>query len=224
MKILIAIIIIVNTISCGQSTNDKKVTTDSYNSKFRELRWANEDFPIKIKIPKSLESEVNSSEAFSNAVNAWNSALGFNILELYYEGEDVSTKQQPPYNTTDFLEGTPFQINSVIFPSEWLDDADDQVLALTSFSHGQISKRIFEADIIFNVENYSFSTNASGERGKIDLESVLVHELGHLLGLIHIEESEDSQSIMNPTLTTGSTKRNLSSGDFLRIQEKYQTN
>lgn len=60
----------------------------------------------------------------------------------------------------------------------------EQVLAATSFIIDSTSGAIVEADIFFN-EQFSWSVSAGGVTGRIDLESVALHELGHLLGLSH---------------------------------------
>ena len=41
------------------------------------------------------------------------------------------------------------------------------------------------------------------EKEVVDMESLALHELGHLLGLAHVPEETDAYSIMNPTLYIG---------------------
>ncbi|GMN41695.1 hypothetical protein TIFTF001_010928 [Ficus carica] len=55
----------------------------------------------------------------------------------------------------------------------------------------------------------------------IDLESVAVHEIGHLLGLGH---SSVEESIMYPTISSRTRKVELASDDILGIQELYGAN
>ncbi|CAH8312980.1 unnamed protein product [Eruca vesicaria subsp. sativa] len=59
------------------------------------------------------------------------------------------------------------------------------------------------------------------ERAAVDLESVAVHEIGHLLGLGH---SSVQDSIMYPTLTTGRRKVDLHSDDVEGVQYLYGSN
>ncbi|KAJ9175377.1 hypothetical protein P3X46_013940 [Hevea brasiliensis] len=53
---------------------------------------------------------------------------------------------------------------------------------------------------------------------EVDLESVAVHEIGHLLGLDH---SEDPNAIMYSTFSYGITKRDLSTDDVQGIRTLY---
>ena len=67
----------------------------------------------------------------------------------------------------------------------FLDRPDlDRVLAETSFLLDASTGQIIEADIFFNTR-FTWSTAPAGEQGRVDLESVVLHEIGHLLGLGH---------------------------------------
>lgn len=67
----------------------------------------------------------------------------------------------------------------------FLDRPDlDRVLGATSFLLDAASGEIIEADVFFNTR-FNWSTAAGGEAGRVDLESVALHEIGHLLGLGH---------------------------------------
>ncbi len=58
----------------------------------------------------------------------------------------------------------------------------DRVLGATSFLIDVTSGEIAEADIFFN-SRFGFSVAADGQPDRTDLEAVVLHELGHLLGL-----------------------------------------
>ena len=97
--------------------------------------------------------------------------------------------------------------------------------------------RIKEASVLLNFESF----NAPG-KPRIDVESMFLHELGHVLGLLHscngsTSESADSttapscfasttpqaylDAVMFPFLETNQTRRELGENDFNRINCLY---
>jgi hypothetical protein len=69
----------------------------------------------------------------------------------------------------------------------------DRVLGATSFLIDTGTGEIAEADIFFN-SRFMFSVAANGEPDRVDLESIVLHELGHLLGLGHSAIGETERS------------------------------
>jgi hypothetical protein len=117
----------------------------------------------------------------------------------------------------------------------FLDEPDlDQVLGATSFLIDTTNGAIVEADVFFNTR-FAWSVAAGGQGGRVDLESVALHELGHLLGLGHsaIGETEmtpgggrrviASGAIMFPiAMTSGATAdRVLQADDIAGISDLY---
>lgn len=87
----------------------------------------------------------------------------------------------------------------------FLDRPDlDRVLGSTSFMVDSTTGSIYEADIFFN-SRFAFSVAPNGEAERVDLESVALHELGHLLGLGHsgIGETERMSGGGRRVLGTG---------------------
>jgi hypothetical protein len=76
----------------------------------------------------------------------------------------------------------------------------DRVLASTSFTVDTLTGEVLESDIFFNASQ-SWSVSASGEPGRQDVQSIALHEIGHLLGLGH--------SALGETELTGSGRRVL---------------
>jgi hypothetical protein len=67
----------------------------------------------------------------------------------------------------------------------FLDRPDlDRVLGLTSFLLDSATGEIREADVFFNTR-FTWSVSPAGEPGRTDLESIALHEIGHVLGLGH---------------------------------------
>jgi hypothetical protein len=60
----------------------------------------------------------------------------------------------------------------------------DRVLGSTSFTVDGVTGEVIEADIFLN-SIFPWSVSGAGETGREDVESIALHELGHLLGLGH---------------------------------------
>lgn len=108
---------------------------------------------------------------------------------------------------------------------------DDRVLASTSYLIDDLTGELLESDIFFNS---AFLWSVSGERGRWDLESIALHEIGHLGGLGHsaIGETEilsggrrvlSTGAVMFPiALGVGDTStRQLDPDDIAGISDLY---
>ena len=60
----------------------------------------------------------------------------------------------------------------------------DRVLGATTFIIDVVTGQIVESDVFFN-SLFLWSTTASGDSGRFDLQSVATHEIGHFVGLGH---------------------------------------
>ena len=119
----------------------------------------------------------------------------------------------------------------------FLDRPDlEQVLGATSFMIDTTNGAIVEADIFFNTR-FQWSVTPAGTPGRIDLESVALHELGHLLGLSHSALGETemqaggnrrvtaSGAVMFPIAMSSGTiaERVLHADDVAGVSDLYPT-
>lgn len=110
----------------------------------------------------------------------------------------------------------------------------DRVLASTNFLVDISSGALLESDIFFN-SSFSWSTAPAGELGRFDLESIALHEIGHLSGLGHsaLGETElregggrrvlGAEAVMFPIAFASGTiaGRTLKADDIAGISDLY---
>lgn len=110
----------------------------------------------------------------------------------------------------------------------------DRVLAATRILTNETTGEIVEADIYFN-SSFPWSVSPSGEAGRFDVESIALHEVGHLLGLGHsaIGETElqlggrhrviASAAVMFPIAFTAGDieERTLHADDIAGVSDIY---
>ena len=110
----------------------------------------------------------------------------------------------------------------------------DRVLASTSFLVDAATGELLESDIFFN-SSFPWSTASAGEAGRFDLESIALHEIGHLSGLGHsaLGETElregggrrvlGAEAIMFPIAFASGTiaGRTLKADDIAGISDLY---
>jgi hypothetical protein len=111
----------------------------------------------------------------------------------------------------------------------------DRVLGSTSFTIDVVTGEVVESDIFFNA-NFQWSLADTGEADRFDLESIALHEIGHLHGLGHsaLGETElraggrrvlSAEAVMFPIAFSAGTTlgRTLRADDIAGIRDLYAT-
>jgi Matrixin len=92
----------------------------------------------------------------------------------------------------------------------------DRVLASTSFVVDAATGALVESDIFFN-SAFSWSVAPNGEANRFDLESIALHEIGHLSGLGHSALGETELRDGGGRRVRPLSRRRLHSGDRQRV-------
>lgn len=186
--------------SCAQNIEPQDSCNFVQNSQGQRVSWKRH-LPIALYVHESFPQDYY--EALKRAAARWDHDLRrqvFHFLGVNSGANDGGTKDQ----------------RSVIyFMHDWDSDHSVEQARTTIYWTGDL---IQEADIRVNAFRFSFFSGDEKQPGKIDMESLMVHELGHVLGLQH---NSASPSVMAPSLHEEELRREPRGVDLASVQCEY---
>jgi hypothetical protein len=198
-----------------------------------------DNLPIRIylsqEILDSINSEIRNSdssavspesivEQIMSALHTWEDALNYErgtMFQVIGLIPDRGTELNGIYKTLDK------PINALYYDFAWLNNTQKSngVLATTAWrNYLNRPTAIERMSIRYNNQGFVFGdavNHMSNNRKKIvDLQSLTLHEVGHAIGLSHVNEND---SVMYPYMNIGpyETHRDLSENDIERIRFIY---
>lgn len=176
---------------------------------------------IAIKLHDDASDEVE--DGLTAAIGVWNEAVGRDMIT--YRGRTSAARADSLYSSLDDNE-------TVVYAEpNWqaTTGKSEDILGTAIWENlPEDANTIYKGDIILNAETYHFDDAQNSALAKVDnladAESVLIHEIGHLLGLNHVSSETDPYSIMAAYATIGfrQSHRQLSAGDLERIRKVYR--
>ena len=186
--------------------------------------WAQRCIPYFINRNNDLFSSQERRDLIREAFDVWENVSGSDIyfLDLGYTNQRVAFDSSTSSN------------QNVVTAVESANEAGEVFsstlqVAITITSYSVETGEIFDADIAVNAFNYRFDDVVSETQclmltdSPYDLRSILVHEIGHLIGFDH--PPNDTESTMYAMASACETKkRTLTANDTLGIVEVYPAN
>ena len=158
-----------------------------------------ENLPVRMWLHTSVPAEFEPS--IRMAAETWNRALGKNaiIIEMQKVGGSAAGRDGQ---------------NVIYFMNQWERDKGSEQGRTSLYWVGDL---IQEADIRINDYNYNFY-GSSPMPGHVSMESLALHELGHVLGLKH---EDASPSVMATYLRTNQERNELQQSDSESLKCEY---
>ncbi len=203
-KRLIIILVVIAAFSqaCARKLAPQESCNFVQNSDLQRVSL-NTNTPLRIYVHQSVPASAYS--AIEASVASWNQAIGGKEL-LKIVGWGVTGADQPRQDGRSFI----------YWMKTWDQSRPKEQARTTIYWTGD---QIYEADIQLN--NFHFSFHAALETESIsgvDLKSLMIHELGHALGLSHVASLE---SVMHDKLKSGVARRDLDKTDLDSLRCEY---
>ena len=156
--------------------------------------------PIHLNIANDFPPEYESS--LRSAARTWEEAAGMTLF-------NITT------STTSSVGSTKNSSNLVSWNSTW-DETKKNLQAVTSLYW--TGAQITEADLAVDAQYFSYFTDEPENGAQVHLQSLLLHELGHVLGLKH---RSVLPTVMWPTLSSSIKRDTLNDSDIKSLKCEY---
>ncbi len=172
------------------------------NPDMQRVAWKNK-LPIRLYLHSSVP--VEAYPAFDQAIQEFNSKLGngqeiFRIIARGVSGDPNPVKDG---------------FSTIYWMKTWDPNRPNEQARTTIYWMGN---EIFEADMRINAAGFRYSYVEKPNPTEVDLVSLVVHELGHALGLAH---NATTGSVMNFSLSEGTERRVLGGVDMASLKCEY---
>lgn len=193
------------------------------------LGWEANRFPLLFAIDPAPPTALTAAEfrqAALNSFESWRaaSADAVSFQETAVPGGGALTEAILDASLAESSCSNPGDCTHLIatLTTNWAAKSgqDAATVAVTILKFDPNARRIVDADVLLNNENHQF--DAAGSPARFDAEGVIVHELGHVLGIGHPRNATRSSSTMWPDTVAGDTNlRTLEADDANAVLYLY---
>ncbi|HMN67754.1 MAG TPA: matrixin family metalloprotease [Bdellovibrionales bacterium] len=188
--------------ACSRAVEPQASCNFVQNPEQQRVSWER-SLPVKLYLHDSVPADA--FDAIDRAVAEYNlrAGGGKEIFKIVARG--VGGSSEPSKDGYSML----------YFMKTWETDRQSEQARTTIHWTGS---QIFEADMRINAQNFTYHYGENTDILGVDLDSLVVHELGHMLGLAH---NVTSGSVMNFTLGEGQDRRKLGDVDLASLKCEY---
>lgn len=188
--------------ACAPQLSPQQSCNFVMSSDSQRVSWGSQ-VPVILYVDSSVPPEFY--ESIRKGIERWNSDLGREVLKLGGWTSAYATERQDGVNVIYWVSGRRWPTDSV--------NKDKQAITTIYWA----ADRIFESDIRINNDGFSYSTGELAA-GRVDFESLIVHELGHVLGLEH---SSAAGTVMAVKLKDNTDRRKPAPIDIQDLKCEY---
>ncbi len=171
------------------------------NSYGARVSWKN-NIPVTVVVDPEFAKEFY--DVAVAAAEVWNSTAGKKLLVIEKMSADVN--RNPAQDSSSGL----------YWRTSWAKDKSTQQAITTIFYK---TNSISEGDIKVNAQDFDFYSENPNSLREVHMESLLIHEFGHLLGLKH---SGTMGSVMWATLPSTIERKVISESDLKSLNCEYK--
>lgn len=170
------------------------------NSQAQRVSWSSNE-PMLLYIDQSVPQSYVF--AIESAADKWNISANRTLIKV------LNSDRGEAYPSKD-------GISKIYFMDTWDANRPTEQARTTVHWRGSVLQ---EADIRINLKNFDYFLDISAYNSNaVHFESLVLHEIGHALGLAH---NESDKSVMQTSLGQGSIRDTVGAEDLSSITCEY---
>lgn len=187
--------------ACGPKFKEQPSCGFVQNVYGERISWK-DSAPVDLLIHRSVPAEM--VVAIEDAIQEWENKAGRPLFKI--RASNVAGPLEPRQDG----------VNLIYWMSSWEENKKSEQARTSVYWVGD---QIRETDIRINAKDFSFYIdNPTGAHGAVDLQSLMIHELGHVLGLKH---KDGSGSVMDTYLQSNTPRNEVSTEDADNLKCEY---
>lgn len=215
MRNLGLLLLLITAISCQGSGEEAGVSRGLAYIGSLPAKWGG-SFPKKVVLGETFEE--NEKDAIDRAAVAWSDSVDRAVD--FFDTSSTGTNQV--YQNVDSYLGDGTM--GIYKLTTWPKSLSGGALAVTQLkgriqNYGKYNEyvELTHADILVNYDGFDFKP---AKTNGYDLQTVVLHEMGHFIGLYH-EGGSTEDSVMYPSIEHGEINHTPRELDIQNIREKY---